>query len=150
MAVAATPAATPAMPPAKASRMASDRNWIRIWPLVAPRARRSPISERRSSTEMTMMLATPTVPTSSATAPRPRNRVSNAPLASAWAVSAAEGWETSTSEGFSGLAWAASRLSTRSTWLVTAQVDDGGVAAVVQVLFGGGVADQHRGVDLRG
>src|SRR5207245_3762144 len=55
-------------------RIASDRNWIRIWPLVAPRARRRPISERRSSTEITMMLATPTAPTSKATAPRPRNR----------------------------------------------------------------------------
>ena len=74
--------------------MASDRNWMRMWPLVAPSARRSPISLRRSRTEMTMMLATPTAPTSSATAPRPRNRVLNAPLASAWAVSAAEGWET--------------------------------------------------------
>ena len=70
-----------------------------MWPLVAPRARRSPISERRSSTEMTMMLATPTAPTSSATAPRPRNSASKAPWASAWATSAAEGWETLTSLG---------------------------------------------------
>jgi hypothetical protein len=61
---------------------------------------------------MTMMLATPIAPTSSATAPSPRNRVSSAPLASAWAVSAAEGWETSTWLGFSGLAYAPSRLST--------------------------------------
>ncbi len=59
-----------------------------------------------------MMLATPIAPTSSATAPRPRNRVSSAPLASAWAVSAAEGWETLTWFGFSGQAWAPSRLST--------------------------------------
>jgi hypothetical protein len=35
---------TPAAPPATASIIASDRNWILIWPLVAPRARRSPIS----------------------------------------------------------------------------------------------------------
>ena len=55
---------------------------------------------------MTMMLATPMAPTSSATAPRPRNRVSSAPLASAWAVSASDGWETSTWSGFSGLACA--------------------------------------------
>jgi hypothetical protein len=34
-----------------------------MWPFVAPRARRSPISERRSRTEMIMMLATPTDPT---------------------------------------------------------------------------------------
>jgi hypothetical protein len=38
-----------------------------MWFLVAPSARRSPISERRSSTEMIMMLATPTAPTSSRT-----------------------------------------------------------------------------------
>ena len=40
----------------------------------APSARRNPISDRRSKTEMTMMFATPTAPTSSDTAPRPRNR----------------------------------------------------------------------------
>ena len=40
------------------------------------------------------MFATPIAPTSSATAPSPRNRVSSAPLASAWAVSASDGWET--------------------------------------------------------
>ena len=34
----------------------------RIWPRVAPRDRRRPISGRRSSTEMTMVLATPTPP----------------------------------------------------------------------------------------
>ena len=97
------------------------------------------------------MLATPTAPTSRATAPRPRNRVLKAPLASAWAVRAAEGWETLTSAGFSGLAWAASRLSTRRDGAGGgAQVDGGGVAVVVQVVLGGGVADQHRGVDLGG
>src|SRR2546423_14124701 len=80
MAVAAAPVMTPAAAPARDSRMASARNWVRIWPRVAPSARRSPISERRSSTEMTMMLATPIAPTSSATAPSPRNRVSSAPF----------------------------------------------------------------------
>ena len=59
-----------------------------------------------------MMLATPIAPTSSATAPSPRNRVSSAPWASAWAVSAAEGWETVTWLGSCGLACAPSRLST--------------------------------------
>ena len=49
---------------------------MRMLPLVAPRARRRPISLRRSRTEMTMMLATPTAPTRSATAPRPKNRPS--------------------------------------------------------------------------
>jgi hypothetical protein len=96
---------TPAMPPVSESRMASERNWTRIWPRVAPSARRSPISCRRSSTEMIMMLATTTAPTSSATAPRPRNSVSNAPTASACAVSAADGWDTLTPLGSSGLAW---------------------------------------------
>ncbi len=38
--------------------------------------------------------------------------MSSAPLASAWAVSASEGWETSTWLEFSGLACAPSRLST--------------------------------------
>ena len=42
--------------------MASARNWVRTWPLVAPRARRSPISERRSRTGMIMMLASPIAP----------------------------------------------------------------------------------------
>src|SRR5215475_1885753 len=58
MAVASDPAATPTAPPITASKMASARNWVRMCPLVAPSARRSPISERRSRTEMTMMLAT--------------------------------------------------------------------------------------------
>ena len=35
------------------------RNWVPTWLLVAPSARRRPISPRRSSTEMTMTLATP-------------------------------------------------------------------------------------------
>ena len=108
---------------------------------------------RRSRTEMTMMLATPMAPTSRATAPRPRNRVSSAPLASAWAVSAAEGWETATWPGFSGLAWAPSRLSTA---VVAAGVSGGadvdlrGVAVEAEVALGGGEADQDRGVDLGG
>ena len=53
---------------------------------VAPSARRRPISERRSRTLMIMMFATPIAPTSRATAPRPRKRPLNAPLASASAV----------------------------------------------------------------
>src|SRR4051812_21755176 len=77
-AVAVAPASTPTMPPMAASRIDSPRNCVRIWLLVAPSARRRPISDRRSSTEMIMMLATPTAPTISATIPRPRNRLSNA------------------------------------------------------------------------
>jgi hypothetical protein len=101
---------------------------------------------------MIMILATPIAPTSRATAPRPRNRVSSAPLASACAVSASEGRETSTWLGFSGLAWAVSRLSTRVvTALVVldgANVDLRGVPVEAQVFHRGREADQGRLVDL--
>ena len=107
-AVAAAPASTPTTPPMTASRIDSARNCVRIWPFVAPRARRRPISERRSSTEMIMMLATPTAPTISATTPSPRKRLSNAPAAAARAVSTSDGWLTFTSFGASGLAVRAS------------------------------------------
>ena len=66
-----------------------------------------------------MMLATPTAPTSSATAPRPRKSPLSAAWASAWATRAADGCETSTSFGDSGLAVAARTESTAFTWLVT-------------------------------
>ncbi len=68
-----------------------------------------------------MMLATPIAPTSSATAPSPRNRVPSASCASARAVSASEGWETPTELVFSGSACAASRLSTAvvAAWVST-------------------------------
>src|ERR1700751_2788458 len=95
-AVDAAPRATPTVPPRSPSRTASERNWVRMWLLVAPRARRRPISERRSRTEMIMMLATPTAPTRSATAPSPRKSPLRALLASAWATRAAEGWLTLT------------------------------------------------------
>src|ERR1700758_4070830 len=121
MVVASAPVAMPVVPPRRARRMASVRNWTRIWPLVAPRARRRPISERRSRTEMTMMLATPIAPTSSATAPRPRNRTLNALLASAWATAVAG-----------------------------AEVDRGGVPVEAEVALGGGVADEDGGVDAGG
>ena len=75
-----TPSTMPTAPPRSASRIASERNCVRMLPFVAPSARRSPISLRRSRTEMTMMFATPTAPTSSATAPRPRKRPFSAAL----------------------------------------------------------------------
>src|SRR4029079_4525644 len=102
-AVAAIPASTPTTPPRTASRIDSARNWVRIWLFVAPRARRRPISERRSSTEMIMMFATPTAPTISATTPSPRKRLSNAPAAAARAVSTSEGWLYFTSLCASGV-----------------------------------------------
>src|SRR3954469_5160947 len=49
-AVAAAPASTPTTPPTTASRIDSARNCVLIWPFVAPRARRRPISVRRSRT----------------------------------------------------------------------------------------------------
>src|SRR5262245_17856143 len=96
-AVAAAPASPPTTPPMTASRIDSARNCVRIWPFVAPRARRRPISERRSRTEMIMMLAPPTAPTISATSPSPRKRLLNAPAAAARAVSTSDGWLTFTS-----------------------------------------------------
>src|SRR5450755_2190695 len=102
---------------------------MRMWLLVAPRARRRPISERRSRTEMIMMLATPTAPTRRATAPRPRNRPLRALLASAWATRASEGWLTLTSLGVSGLAVAARRFVDGVDAVgLGAEVDRGGVA----------------------
>jgi hypothetical protein len=46
---------------------------------------------------MIMMFATPTAPTMSATTPRPRKRLLNAPAAAARAVSTSDGWLTFTS-----------------------------------------------------
>ena len=68
---------------------------------------------------MSMMFATPTAPTSSETAPNPRNSPFSALCASARAVSAADGCETFTSFGASGFAVAASTDCTAATWLVT-------------------------------
>ncbi len=98
-----------------------------------------------------MMLATPTAPTSSATAPSPRNRPLKAPWASARAVSVAEGWLTSTSLGASGSAVAASTDWTAATWLFCgAQVDGVGVPVEVQVAFRGLEADEHGAFDFGG
>ena len=74
---------------------------------VAPSDRRSPISARRSSTEMTIVLATPTPPTSSATAPSPSSSAVNVASVAGSAASASDGRDTSTSSGASGLAVAA-------------------------------------------
>ncbi len=67
---------------------------------VAPSARRNPISLRRSSTEMTMMLAIPIARTSSATPPSPNSSVVNWPLAPARAWSEFEGRLTCAPSGF--------------------------------------------------
>jgi len=57
---------------------------------VAPRDRRRPISDRRSSTEITIVLATPTPPTSSATAPRPSSSPVSVLLTAARAARASD------------------------------------------------------------
>jgi hypothetical protein len=80
---------------------------------VAPSARRNPISERRSGTEITITLAIPTPPTSSATAPRPRNNDVKAVLAAARASRASDGRETCS--GSSG-APSKSRTSCARSW----------------------------------
>lgn len=64
---------------------------------------------------MTIVLATPTPPTSSATVPRPRSRPVKARLVAWRAASASEGRDTSTSLGAFGLAVAASTAWTAST-----------------------------------
>ena len=69
--VTAMPSSTPPTPPSAESGSDPVRNCSQIWPQVAPSERRSSISARLSSTEITMVLATPIPPTSSATAPRP-------------------------------------------------------------------------------
>ena len=74
---------------------------------------------RRSSTAITMTLAIPMPPTSSATAPRPRNSVVDAAATASRAVSAAEGWLTATSSRCSGFAVGPSRLATCSVWLTS-------------------------------
>ena len=109
------PMRTPAAPPMSESTNDSTRNWPRICPLVAPSERRRPISARRSRTEMTMVLATPIPPTSSATAPSPTSSPVNASSVACWAASASEGRETSTSLGACGLAVAPRTPRTCST-----------------------------------
>ena len=68
---------------------------------------------------MTMMLAIPIAPTSSATAPSPASSVVNWPLAAARASSASDGRVTSTPLASWGSAVAASRFETPTTsfWL---------------------------------
>jgi hypothetical protein len=63
-----------------------------------------------------MTFAIPTPPTSSATAPRPRNRLENAFFAAILACSASEGWLTWTSFGFGGFTVAGSTSDTALTW----------------------------------
>ena len=57
------PSARPATPPTRARMTDSSRNWRPMSPRFAPNARRTPISRRRSATEISMMFITPIPPT---------------------------------------------------------------------------------------
>ena len=107
---------TPAIPPSADSRTDSVRNGSPTCRRVAPRARRKPISARRSGTEITMMLAMPTPPTRMATAPRPRNNPAYAAPAAARAARMLDGRLTWTASGWAGLAVNGSTLTTGCTW----------------------------------
>jgi hypothetical protein len=63
-----------------------------------------------------MMLAIPTPPTSTATAPRPRNSPVNAVPAAARAARMLEGRLTCTASGWAGFAVNGSTLATGCTW----------------------------------
>ena len=101
--VMAAPSTTPASPPITASSIDSTRNCIRMCLRVAPRARRTPISVRRSSTDITMMLAMATPATRRATAPRPMSSPVRAWSAARLASRASAGRVTSTASGCWGL-----------------------------------------------
>ena len=68
------------------------------------------------------MLAMPTPPTSSATAPRPSSSAVKALSAAARAASASDGRLTRTSFGLSGLAVAGRTSRTASTWSGSARM----------------------------
>src|SRR5262249_31842818 len=111
----------------------------------------------RSSTEITMVLATPMPPTSSATAPTPSSRPVNATLTAALAASASEGRDTSASLGCAGVALGASSgrpasarcVCLRALTAVGAAAAGGGRAVDAEVAPGGGPADQGAQVQLR-
>ena len=73
-----------------------------MWRRPAPRARRSPISPTRSSTETRVTLAMPMPPTSSDTPPRIKNRALTFSWTSARRSSASGGACTRTVDGSSG------------------------------------------------
>ena len=78
----------------------SNKNWYRISLLVAPIDLLTPISIRRSSTDMTITFAIATPPTSKATEPKPKSRLVKASSAACCASRASEGLVTSTWSGF--------------------------------------------------
>ncbi len=71
----ATPRLTPSRPPTNDRVIASIRNWRRMWPARAPRARRMPISRVRSLTDTNMMFMMPMPPTTREMAADPPSRL---------------------------------------------------------------------------
>ena len=104
-----TPPSAPAAPP-RPGTAAGRAAWWR------PRARRTPISVRRSSTAITITLAMPIPPTSRATPPRPSSSAVSVSSAASLAASASDGRDTLDLVGGLGLAVAASTARTASTW----------------------------------
>ena len=86
-----------------------------MWARVAPRARRRPISGRRSITAISITLAMPRAATPSATAARPRNSVVKVVAAAARASIASDGRWTLTASGFLGVGGVRQRARTSST-----------------------------------
>ena len=90
-------------------------------------------------------------PTSRETAPRPRNRLFSAPLASAWATSASEGWADGDLVGVFGVGGGGEHVVDGVDLVgARAEVDLGRVPVEAEVLLRGGVSDEHRGVDFGG
>ena len=139
------------MPPSSASTAASTRNCAAMWMRRAPSARRTPISPRRSSTEITITLVMPTPPTTRATAPSASSRLRSA---ASVVARACEG------VGRPGHVDLAGRLGTdRGAQHVAHRLDLVGHRAHVQrrrrrrrveELGGDRVADQRRRVDVGG
>jgi hypothetical protein len=100
---------------AVASAVASRKNWAATCRARAPSARRRPISARRSSTEITIVFAMPTPPTTSATAPRARKSPTNVVRAAIRARRISDGRRTSTASGCAGDAVNGSTAATAAT-----------------------------------
>ena len=99
------------------------------------------------------MLATPIAPTSSATAPSPRNRVSSAPLVVGLGGEHVRGLGDVDLAGVFRVGLRAEQVIDRGgggLGIDGADVDLRRVPVEAQVLLRGGEADQDRRVDLRG
>src|SRR5437588_4414311 len=120
-----------------------------MWRRVAPSARRKPISPRRSSTEITMMLAIPIAPTINATAPSPSSSVVKCPLAAARASSTFDGRLTWTPSGFWGPVVGEQVRHLRHVVDVGADVDLRGIRRQPEQPLGHRQPDEDIGVQRR-